>query len=387
MPGHDQPEHGPVGRGHRQAGQGGGGPFGQGLAGGEALLFGFGALGHAFVAAEEEGADGVETDFLCGAAFGEQVADQAAGPHVLDPAHHRHVPFLGHAHGAPAARGGDEEQHGQQHGVEHEKDAGGGDQGDEAVQRRDAGADHAAGGTGAVLGDVHQPPEVGVVDGLQLDAGRGGQVLRRGDPLDLRLQSPGPGRGPRGQGGVDDADRGGGQQTRQQGVQPFGGAAGAGQQGVHHGVDGEQAGGRGDALADLADPDREQGTPVGLPRHAQRGADERGHGTQRGHHGQVQGRVLVLGPAHVVAQGPAEQLVLGVGHLRVGHPDRAEEPLHRAAPAGPFSPRYDGPFADTRFRPVCLSGSGGRASPVRSLRTPASCGRPSREAPSVGCGD
>ncbi|MER6408719.1 hypothetical protein ABT269_35705 [Streptomyces viridosporus] len=332
--GHDQPEHGSVGRGHGQTGQCGGHPFGEGLAGGEAFLLGFGALGHALVATEEERADRVEADFLRGGAFGEQVADQTAGPYVLDPTHHRHVAFLGHAHGAPAARGGDEDQHGQQRGVQYGQDAGGGDQGNEAVQRGDAGADHATGGAGTVLGDVHEPSEVGIVDGLQLNLGCCGQVLSGGDPLHLGFQAPGAGGGPGRQGGVDNADDRGGQETRQQGVQPLGGAATAGEQGVHDGVDGEQSGGSGDALADLADPDRKQGTPVGLPRHAQCGADERGHGAQRRHHGQVQGRVLVLGPAHVVAQGATEQLVFGVGDLGIGHRDRSEEPLHRAPPAG-----------------------------------------------------
>ncbi|WP_425588696.1 hypothetical protein [Streptomyces sanyensis] len=142
-----------------------------------------------------------------------------------------------------------------------------------------------------------------------------------------------------GQGGVDDADDRGGQESGQQGVQTVGSAAAAGEQGVHDGVDGEQAGRSGDALADLARPDGEQGPPVGLPRHAQRGADQRRHGAQRGHHGQVQRRVLVLGPAHVVAQRAAEQLVFGVGHLRIGHRDGAEEPLHRAPPAEQFAAR------------------------------------------------
>lgn len=77
-------------------------------------------------------------------------------------------------------------------------------------------------------------------------------------------------------------------------MQPFGGAAVASEQGVHDRVDRQQTGGCGNALADLADPDRQQGTPVGLPGHAQRGPDEAGHGAQSRHHGQVQRRVLVL---------------------------------------------------------------------------------------------
>lgn len=57
-----------------------------------------------------------------------------------------------------------------------------------------------------MLGDVHEPPEVGVVDSLQLDAGCGGQVLRGRDPLHLGLQPPGARGGPGRQGGVDDAN-------------------------------------------------------------------------------------------------------------------------------------------------------------------------------------
>ena len=98
--------------------------------------------------------------------------------------------------------------------MEHGEDAGGGDQGDEAVQRGDAGADHAAGGTGAVLGDVDQPPEVGVVDGLQFHA-----RLRRPGTGWWRSAPPCGSRRPArevdqaDEGGVDDADGGGGQQA------------------------------------------------------------------------------------------------------------------------------------------------------------------------------
>ncbi|WP_327488306.1 MULTISPECIES: hypothetical protein [unclassified Streptomyces] len=56
-------------------------------------------------------------------------------------------------------------------------------------------------------------------------------------------------------------------------MQPLGGVAAAGEQGMHDGVDGEQADGGGDALADLADRHGEQRPPVGAPRHAQGGAD------------------------------------------------------------------------------------------------------------------
>lgn len=128
-------------------------------------------------------------------------------------------------------------------------------------------------------------------------------------------------------------------------MQSLGGAAASGEQGVHDGVDGEQADGRGDALAHLTDRHGEQCAPVGLPRHVQGGADERGHGAQRGRHGQVQARVLVLRPAQVVAQRSAEQLLFGVGDPRLGHLHRSEEPLHGVPPeVGQFSARYDGPW-------------------------------------------
>lgn len=64
-----------------------------------------------------------------------------------------------------------------------------------------------------MLGDVDEPPEVGVVDGFQFDAGCGGQVLGGGDPFDLRFQASRAGGGPGREGGVDDTDGGGGQQA------------------------------------------------------------------------------------------------------------------------------------------------------------------------------
>ncbi|WAX76683.1 hypothetical protein [Streptomyces sp. KMM 9044] len=49
----------------------------------------------------------------------------------------------------------------------------------DAVGVPDAG--HGAGGCGAVLGDVDQPPELRVLGGFQFRRRGGGQVLGRGD--------------------------------------------------------------------------------------------------------------------------------------------------------------------------------------------------------------
>jgi hypothetical protein len=129
---------------------------------------------------------------LRGGALGQQVADEAAGPHMLDPAHHRHIALLRHPHGAPATRRRDQDQHRQQGRVQDGEHAGRGDQGEGAVHRGHAGTDHAASGVGTELGDVDQPPEVRVLDGLQFDRRGRGQVLGGCDPLDQGLKAARP---------------------------------------------------------------------------------------------------------------------------------------------------------------------------------------------------
>lgn len=55
--------------------------------------------------------------------------------------------------------------------------------------------------------------------------------------------------------------------------------------------------------------------------------------------------MLMLGPAHVVAQRPAEELAFCLGYLGLRHADLAEESLHSLPPCvGQFRARWDGPW-------------------------------------------
>lgn len=306
--------------GHRQTGQRGCHQLGQRLAVREPLLLGLGALGHAAVLLQQERTDRVDPHLLGRTALGQQVSDQTAGAYVLDPRHHRHVPFLRHPHRSPATRSRDQQQHRQQHRVQDGQDARRGDQGDRSVECGHARTDHAPGGGGPELGHIDQAAELRILDRLQLDHRGRSQVLRRRDPLHQRLQTACPRRGQTGEAGIHHRDHRADHQRGQSSTQPVDGIP-APEQRVHHGVDRQQTHGRRDALPDLAHTDDQQRRLVRRPCPAQRTADQPGHGADRREHGQIQSGMLVLGKTQVVAQRPAEQLLFGCGDHRLDHPD------------------------------------------------------------------
>ncbi len=331
--GDDERAHRPVGDEGREAGERGGQQFGGGLVLGEAGGLALGDLGHVAVVAQQVAADAVHP-YLGGRRTGDQqLADEPGGPYVLHPGDHRQVAALRHPHCTPAARGGDQQQHGQQQRVQYGQHPGGGDQGDDPAEGGHAGADRAAGRGRTPLGAVQQPPELPVLDGLQLHLDGGAQVLLVRGPFDLGLQPSGGRGGTGGEYGPQYGDQRPGGEGGQGRVQPVGGAAPA-QQGTEHIADDEQPDGGGDPLPGLGDGDGQQGRPIGVPGEAQGPADHAGHGAQGGQQPAFELGVFVVGPAGVVAQGPAEEAPFTLGDGGFGGFGPLEEPHARPPPPG-----------------------------------------------------
>ncbi len=216
--------------------------------------------------------------------------------------------------------------------MQHRQHTGRRDQRDHRVDHTRPVHDHPAGGGGAVLRGVQQFVEGVVLDRGQFH-GRGPlQVPLGRHPLHLGLQAAG-GVGARGpQQCREQHHEGHRDQCGDGSAQPVVDRPAAHQPG-QHAVDREQAHRLGRAPARLGGQHDPRGAPVGLPGEPETGRQQ---GRQPGDHGaevQLQERVGVLVPAHVVAQRPAEEQPLRLGHLRRG-------PLlpHRR-PTSPLRPR------------------------------------------------
>ncbi|MEV1047576.1 hypothetical protein [Streptomyces sp. NPDC049916] len=140
---------------------------------------------------EQEAADLVDADLGGSLLLGEHLGRQVTGPVMLDEGVETDVPLLGDGQRSPGAGHGHQDRQRQQHGIQDGQHTGGGDQGDQAVQRAGAVADHPAGGVGPEPGPVQEPVELVILDRRQLHPVHQGEVPLGRHPLDLGLQRPG----------------------------------------------------------------------------------------------------------------------------------------------------------------------------------------------------
>lgn len=199
------------------------------------------------------------------------------------------------------------------HRVQHGQHARRRDQRDQGAHHARGVRDHPARRSGAVLGGVEQFVEGVVLDRRQLHGGRPLQVQLGGHPLHLGLQAPGR---PGGRGPQQRPDQGHSAQDRQHrhgAAQPVLDRA-PGDQPPQHAVHGQQADRLRHTPAHLGRDHRARRPPVGLPGQPAARPQQLRQPCHHGPQAQLQERVVVRVPAHVVTQRPAEQQPLRLGH-------------------------------------------------------------------------